>query len=380
MRILTVGGGSGGHIMPVVAVVDKIYQLAPGVEVRFWCDGKSRAMAEAAFSDYPITIETIAAGKFRRYHHFKWWQHLRPSIIFPNLFDLFKIAWGLGQSFWRMMIWRPDIVFAKGGFVCLPVGLMAHFLGIKLVIHDSDTVAGLTNRILSKYAVKITTGMPVEYYQYPVTKTVFVGSPVRRVLNTTDKLRSQLKISSEKSVVLVVGGGLGSEFLNRMTLDNLDRLSDNSQVILVAGRDNYQMVISHKFDKNKLIVRDFVTNFTDYLQLADIVVARAGATTIAELALLKKPTILVPNPKLVAGHQLKNAQMLADKQAVIVMDEFMLEQQPERFSQTINQLLEDDTKKMQLSKNIKQFANPQAAKKLAQLIIEEAQEKGGALG
>ncbi len=375
MRILTVGGGSGGHILPVVAVVEQLHKIAPEAEIRFWCDRKSLKMAQKVFAGQTVTIQSIASGKFRRYHHFSWWQHLRPSIVIPNVIDLFKIAGAFGQSLWRLLWWRPDVIFAKGGFVCLPVGMVAHWLGIKLIIHDSDTVAGLTNRILSKYAVKITTGMPVEYYNYPADKTVFVGNPVRQTMNSAVDLKKQLQIPPQKPIVLVSGGGLGSDFLNRLTLANLQYLPANSQVILVAGRDNYRAVMAQKFDQNKLLVRDFVTNFIDYLQIADVVVARAGATTIAELAVLAKPTILIPNPKLVEGHQLKNAQMLADKQATIVLDEFALEQAPEQLGQTINQLLTDDTKRATLSQNIRQFANPHSAVTLAELIVAEA--RGG---
>lgn len=375
MRILTVGGGSGGHILPVVAVVEQLHKLVPEAEIRFWCDRKNLKMAQKVFAGQAVTIRSIASGKFRRYHHFSWWQHLRPSIVVPNLIDLFKIAGAFGQSLWQLLWWRPDVIFAKGGFVCLPVGMVAHWLGIKLIIHDSDTVAGLTNRMLSKYAVKITTGMPVEYYNYPAAKTVFVGNPVRQTKSSATDLKKQLQIPPQKPIVLVSGGGLGSDFLNRLTLANLQHLPADSQVILVAGRDNYRAVMAQKFDQNKLLVRDFVANFIDYLQIADVVVARAGATTIAELAVLAKPTILIPNPKLVEGHQLKNAQMLADKQATIVLDEFALEQTPEQFGQTINQLLSDDTKRATLSQNIRQFANPQSATTLAELIVAEA--RGG---
>lgn len=375
MRILTVGGGSGGHILPVVAVIEQLHKLAPEAEIRFWCDRKSLKMAQGVFAGQAVTIQSIASGKFRRYHHFSWWQHLRPSIVVPNLIDLFKIAGAFGQSLWRLLWWRPDVIFAKGGFVCLPVGMVAHWLGIKLIIHDSDTVAGLTNRVLSKYAVKITTGMPVEYYNYPAAKTVFVGNPVRQTKRPATDLKKQLQIPPQKPIVLVSGGGLGSDFLNRLTLANLQYLPADSQVILVAGRDNHRAVMAQKFDQNKLLVRDFVTNFIDYLQIADVVVARAGATTIAELAVLAKPTILIPNPKLVEGHQLKNAQMLADKQAAIVLDEFAMEQTPEQFGQAINQLLSDDTKRATLSQNIRQFANPHSAVTLAELIVAEA--RGG---
>ena len=373
MKIVAVGGGSGGHIIPVVAVVEQINQLDPTAEVYFWCDRKSLKMAQAAFASQKVTIRAISAGKFRRYHHFKWWQHLRPSIIIPNLIDIFRICFGFLQSFWLLWRLKPDVIFAKGGFVCLPVGVVAHVLGIKLVIHDSDTVAGLTNRVLSKYAVKIATGMPTEYYHYPQDRTIFVGSPIKVVhqqqAGAVQDLRRELGLSNQR-IVLVSGGGLGSEFLNSLVLSNLQHLDQSTKVILITGVDNYHKVLQSGFDPQRLIVKDFVTNFQDYLALAEIVVARAGATTIAELAAFAKPTIFVPNPKLVEGHQLKNAQMLVDKQAALVLDEFALEKAPEQFSQTVNQLLADKAHLQALASKISQFAKPDAARRLAEIIIE----------
>ncbi len=374
MKILTVGGGSGGHIVPVVAVVEELNRLAPEAELFFWCDRKSLIMAKQLFVKQKITIRAISAGKFRRYHHFKWWQHLRPSILLPNLLDLFKIAIGFVQSFWRLIWLRPDVIFAKGGFVCLPVGIVAHWLGIKLIVHDSDTVAGLTNRIISRHAVKITTGMPTEYYNYPTDKTVFVGSPVRLNANlqSSKKLRQELKIAPDQKIVLVTGGGLGSEFLNQLSVRMLNEIDARIVLILITGKANYHRVVKQVFDDKRLIVRDFVTNYADYVAMSDVVVARAGATTIAELAVAQKPTIFVPNPKLVEGHQLKNAQMLVDKQAAMVLDEFRLEKNPEEFAQAINQLVFDKQKQIELAKNFAAFANPKSAEALAKIILTEA--------
>ena len=111
--------------------------------------------------DESINVSKISAGKFRRYNHLNFWQHLMiPSIVFPNIRDLFLIIAGFFQSFFKLIFWRPDVIFIKGGYVCLPVGVAAHLLRIPFVIHDSDAHPGLTNRILSKYATKIATGAP----------------------------------------------------------------------------------------------------------------------------------------------------------------------------------------------------------------------------
>lgn len=381
IKILMVGGGSGGHIVPVAAVIEQLHDLSAELEIRFWCDKKSLPLARQILSENRVAIQAIAAGKFRRYHHFRWWQHLRPSIMLPNLIDLFKISLGFVQSFWRLMRWRPDVVFAKGGFVCLPVGLVAHWLGIKLVIHDSDTVAGLTNRVLSRFASVIATGMPTEYYNYPQAKTVFVGSPTRIQpqirLRQLAKLKQQLGLPADSAnkIILVSGGGLGSDFLNNLVRTSLPQLSTEAFVVLLAGRANYRKVVDWKMSTDRVKVIDFTNQFTQYLAVADLVVARAGATTIAEIANYAKPVVLIPNPKLVEGHQLKNAQRLVECGAAMILDEFDLEQHPESFSRLLNKLLEDDVQLKGLSRAIACLARPQAARQLAQLLLEQVEER-----
>ena len=141
MKILAVGGGSGGHVTPVVAILRELRKDHPHMEVRFWCDKHYAPQAKSIMDDYDhsIYVQTVSAGKFRRYQHLTKLQHLTiPSVVFPNLRDVFLVFIGIVQSVLRMLLWRPDVVFANGGYVCLPVGWAAWLLRIPLVIHDAD--------------------------------------------------------------------------------------------------------------------------------------------------------------------------------------------------------------------------------------------------
>ncbi|MGB2787244.1 MAG: glycosyltransferase, partial [Candidatus Saccharimonadaceae bacterium] len=183
MRILAAGGGSGGHVTPVVAVIREIRKKHPRAEIRFWCDNKFEPQARGIIHGFDdrIVVQSIASGKFRRYHQYAWWRQLfrLRDIVLPNIRDGFLVVVGFFQSIWRMIWWRPDVVFCKGGFVCLPIGLAAKLLGIPLVIHDSDAHPGLTNRVLGRFANQIATGASLEYYSYPAERSRYVGIPVR---------------------------------------------------------------------------------------------------------------------------------------------------------------------------------------------------------
>ena len=149
-------------------------------DLRFWCDKKFSTSARGIFGKFnkSIPVELIIAGKLRRYHGKNLTFHLQPSILLPNLRDGLKVAIGFFQSLFKLMAWRPDVIFIKGGYVCLPVGYAARLLRIPLVLHDSDAHPGLTNRLLSPFARAIGTGAPLEYYNYPPERATYVGIPV----------------------------------------------------------------------------------------------------------------------------------------------------------------------------------------------------------
>lgn len=375
-RLLLVGGGSGGHITPLLAVTKQLKNQTD-LEIRLWCDEKTLKTSQELFRQYnDIKIEKILAGKLRRYNHLKWWQHITWSIFWPNFKDFFKFLAGLVQSFIKLIIWRPNLIFAKGGYVCLPVGLVARILRVKVVIHDSDALPGLTNRVLSKSAVRIATGFPAEYYSYPKEKTVFTGIPIRSEYRPVEmsqqiKLKKKLGMPINQPLVLVMGGGLGSRCLNQAVILGQHRLTQNFSVVLASGETEYDKVVEQIVTPVK--VQPFYSNIHQYILASDLVICRAGATTLAELASSRKLAIVVPNTKLVGGHQLKNAEVLRQAGAAIVMEEDVVSNEPDRLIKKVVQLLSDsDPKTTQLMlDNFYQLAKPSAASAVVELIIKE---------
>ena len=378
MRILAVGGGSGGHVTPVVAVLKELRAQDPTIELKFWCDVHFAAQAAKIVGAYDesIPVETIASGKLRRYHHLTLWQHIKwPALMWQNTLDLFKVLGGFFQSFWKLIWWRPDAVFTKGGFVCLPVGMAAKALGIPLVIHDSDAHPGLTNRILSRWAMSIATGAPLEYYNYPADRTHYVGIPVSTAFREFTKAeqvaaKKEWGVDPKKPLLVVTGGGLGARRLNDTTLEVLETLQKNSSVILVSGAGEYdQLRARFPSDTAHFKLHPFISNMHQLLGAADIVVTRAGATTILELAALRKPTILVPNAALTGGHQLKNAAVYGEAQVAIVLDEDAMVEDPLLLVQAVNAYLKDPKTTQTMAKRFGKFSKPNAAKDMAALIL-----------
>jgi len=318
------------------------------------------------------------AGKLRRYHTLPWWrQLLRPfSIVLPNLRDILFIIGGFVQSLVKLLIWRPDIVFTKGGFVCLPVGIAARILGIPLVIHDSDAHPGLTNRVLAKFATAIATGAELKNYPYPAGITRFIGVPIGSEFTpvTIEKqkaLKNELGFDERKPLVLVTGGGLGAENINQAIAKRLDVLLAITNVALISGTSLYdEMRAETPEDDSRFQLHAFVSDGMEkFMGAADIIVTRAGATTILELAALAKPTILIPSPYLSAGHQLKNAVELAAHDAVEAINEIELDSNPQLLVDTLTSLLANKKRLAELGKHFHALSKPHAAKDMADIIL-----------
>lgn len=373
------GGGSGGHVTPVVAVLKEIKQRHPRAELRMWCDRHFVAQARSKMDtlDPTIPVQTIFAGKLRRYHHLTVMQQLLwPSLVLKNLGDAFLVGVGFIQSLVKLIIWRPNVIFTKGGYVCLPVGLAAHILRIPLVIHDSDAHPGLTNRILSKWATTIATGAPLEYYSYPADRTRYVGIPIASEFHpfTTVEQQTAKKewgIDPQHRLIVVTGGGLGAKRINDVVAQTLRSLQQIGSVILVAGKGQYdELRALLPPDSKHFQLYPFVTNMHSLLGAADIVVTRAGATTILELAALAKPTILIPNAKLTGGHQLKNAAVYDEAEAVMVLNEEAMVEKPHLLAECIQYLTDNTSETAVMAKRFSHFSKPNAARDMATMILE----------
>lgn len=346
-----------------------------------WCDRKFRRQAVETMHrvDDSLRVDTILSGKLRRYHSLSLWKQLLRfrTIVLPNIRDGFLIAGGTVQSFVKLIAWRPDVIFCKGGFVCLPVGLAARVLRIPVVLHDSDAHPGLTNRILSRWARAIGTGAPLENYPYPETIARHVGIPVDdRFRKYSAKERQAFKqalgFDDSRPLIVLTGGGLGAHSINNATAAVLDDLLRFTNVLLISGthqhREIAQKTAGH--DATKFQLHAFVgKKIVETLAAADLVVARAGATTLLELAALAKPSILVPNPYLTAGHQIKNAEVLVRESAGVILEDTSLVEMPNKLVDTVSALIMNPDELKRMSRAIHSFAKPHAASDMAEMIL-----------
>jgi UDP-N-acetylglucosamine--N-acetylmuramyl-(pentapeptide) pyrophosphoryl-undecaprenol N-acetylglucosamine transferase len=354
-------------------------QTEEPLEVRFVCDRSFETQARKIIAESPLAIEisVISAGKLRRYKHFRFVDYITtPSIVWNNLIDSAKTVWGFFESVGIILRFKPDVVFAKGGFVCLPMGFAAKVLGIPLVIHDSDARPGLTNRLLAPYARAIATGYPLENYTYSVEKTFYTGVPIRsgyRRLSKSDtvKVKQSLGFDSTKPLMVAMGGGLGAATINRAVLEAAPEfIAANLQVLLIAGAKQYKKILeeAHPYTSHVKVV-DFVsTGMHEVLGAADIVLSRASATALQELAVLGTPTIAVPSRALADQH--KNAAVYAAHNAAIDMTDDRLE--AGELASVVTALIRDVPKREKLSRAIHSLAKPHAARDTALLIRDNA--------
>lgn len=373
MRLIASGGGTAGHISPTLAALAALKSLDSDLEVLYI--GQAGSMEAKIVAAFGLEFAAISAGKFRRMHGASLARQLVDlSTLGLNARDSLRVLSGVAQSLRIIRSFGPDAIFIKGGYVGLPVGLAAGLLRVPYIIHESDLVPGLANRLLAKRATKIAVGFPTEKYpDWPAEKLVYTGNPVRREILEADPVaaRRHFHLEADLPVVLVTGGSQGAEPINRTVVEALPRLLEKVQVIHVTGERGIEAT---RFRVGRLKLKHperyqaqaFLSDDMGLaLAAADVVVGRAGATTIAELATLSKPAILVPNSSM-AGHQVANAQLLARSGAVRVIGEDRLS--PTLLAREIEQVLDSTEERHNLIKNIEDFAVAGADVRLALAI------------
>jgi len=280
---------------------------------------------------------------------------------------------------------KPDIIFIKGGYIGVPVGLAAALRKIKYITHDSDTMPGLANRIIAKWAIMHATGMPTEFYDYQKDKTVYVGVPISAEYSLVDEdmqnaFKKNLGFESADKLILFTGGGLGSKVLNDSLVEITKKLLSSDEkirIMNIAGNENEEEVrgaFSNKLSSeeiDRLTIKGFVTDLHRYSGAADLIISRAGATNIAEFAAQAKACVIIPSPYLVGGHQIKNAESLVKINAIEIIDEADLQYNPEVLLDKITELMNSKSKREELGKNLHKIAKLNASKDLAKLIIDE---------
>ncbi len=339
-------------------------------------------------------MRRIPAGKFHRYSNWKfkdYFLHLGVTLrdlVWGNFLGFMGFSLGLIVAFCRLVRKsnRPNVIFLKGGYVCLPVGLAARCFRIPYIIHESDAVAGLANRILMKKAKKVAFGMPLseeiqEKHPNYICTGIPVGPEFKKVTPAKQmSYKAAFSFNPEKPLVVITGGSQGSENLNEAIRAILPELLKFTSVGLVAGRKHYEDMIDLKRYENwenanlesNFRMWEFNTTMNELMGAADVVVSRAGATTIAEMAALGKATLLVPFERLPGAHQVKNAERLKALGAASVIGDAKMMEDPSLLLKEIQHLVKSPRLRADMADKLAAEAKADAAKRLAEIILEEA--------
>lgn len=329
-------------------------------------------------------VKFISGGKWRRYHGEGWRQFLDVATLAKNIRDFFRLVIGTLQSVYLLRRLKPDGVFIKGAYVGVPVGWAASWRHVPYVTLDLDAMPSLANRLIAKRAAAHGVALPKEAYPYPPDKTYYVGVPIADDFKpVSPKLQADYKkalgLAAHTQVILVIGGGLGAERLNtavaKLVPALLERYPD-ATIIHGVGRD-HEKKMSHAYsesilgkDSSRIIVKGFIEDMYRYSGAADIIISRAGAASLAEFAAQAKACIIVPNPLLTGGHQLKNADQLAAHQAIRVVHESELSNEDHGLFAVLCELLESPQQRAQLGATLHSFARNDAAKNLARILLQ----------
>lgn len=369
MKILFTGGGTGGHFYPIIAVAEAINDLTRErklLEPKLYYAAPDPYDREMLIANN-ITFVPTAAGKVRRYF----------SIL--NFFDVFKTAWGVTKSIFRIFFLYPDVVFTTGGYAAFPTLLAARLFRIPVVIYATDVEPSRVNLWAKKFAVKIAVSFPEAAQYFPPEKTAFTGNPIRKAALAPAREGGHefLKFKPELPVVLVLGGSQGSEAINEAVLAGLPQLLEKYQVVHQTGNANIQEVTGRSkivMGNSPAIERYRAFGYLNDLALrmsagaAAIVVSRAGAGNIFEIASWGLPSIIIPLPGAAQDHQTKNAFSYARSGAAVVIEQNNLT--PRLLVSEIDRILGDEKLKHQMIEAARGFGRPDAAKVIANALTD----------
>lgn len=291
-KIVLTGGGTAGHVNPNIALLPDL--LESGYEVFYI--GSKNGIEKHLIYEQGIPYFPISTGKLRRYFDTK------------NVSDVFRVIKGISEAKSILKQISPNIIFSKGGFVSVPVVIAAHSLRIPIIIHESDATPGLANRISFRYTTKICASFPDTISQLPRKKAILTGSPIRKELLSGNKDTgiSFCGFNNGKPVVMVMGGSIGSLYINKVVRASIPELLKTYNIVHLCGKGNIDSSLNDiaGYSQFEYIGKEL----KDIFAAADIIISRAGANAIFEILSLKKPNILIPLPsKASRGDQIINA-------------------------------------------------------------------------
>lgn len=355
-RFIISGGGTGGHIYPAIAIANELKLRFPESEILFVGAKDKMEMQKVPQAGYPI--EGL------------WISGIQRKITWSNLMFPIKFVSSLLKSRKIIKRFKPDVVIGTGGFASGAVVKVAQQMGLPTLIQEQNSYPGITNKMLSAQARAICVAYEGLDKFFPKDKIVFTGNPVRQdLLDVNNRRQDALQhfgLDPNKKTLLVLGGSLGARRINQLIKSELDNiLQQNIQLIWQCGKlyhDEYQ-----KYNQSTQVqVLPFIDRMDLAYAAADLIISRAGASSVSELSIVGKPTIFIPSPNVAEDHQTKNAQAIADKNGAVLIKESALDEQ---FASQFLQLVNEDEWSEKLSKNIKKLAKPNATKDIVDQVV-----------
>ncbi len=362
MRMLVAGGGTGGHVFPGIALAEEVVTRHPANDVVFV--GTTRGLEATIVPQAGFPIEHILV------------KGLKGKGLLDTLRNILLVPLAVWQSFKILRRWRPDVVVGVGGYASGPVVLAAWLMRVPTAVQEQNAVAGFTNRVLGRFVQAAFTAFPEAARHFPRRKVYQLGNPIRKTL-----MENFMRPESEHKGprLLVFGGSQGAHALNMRVIESLPHLADLRTTLSIThqtgARDKEQVERGYRACGFEPDVREFITDMSSAYASADLVLCRAGATTLAELTVCKKPSILIPFPAAADNHQVRNALSLVDAGAAVMIEERDLT--GEVLARAIRSILGDPERRERMARAAGRLGSPQAAMEIADVCTELVRRRFG---
>ena len=360
LRIIISGGGTGGHIFPAVSIANAIKAKHPNAKILFVGAEGRMEMQRVPAAGYEI--KGLPIKGFDRAHKLK------------NFKELFKLWKSLRMARQIIKDFKPQVAVGVGGYASGATLYECAKMGIPCLIQEQNSYAGVTNKLLSKRVAKICVAYEGMERFFPANKIIMTGNPVRQnVLKTNlsiEEARKSFGLDPNKKTILLVGGSLGARTINRSVIEHLNLIHDSEvQFIWQTGKYYYQKISDSMKGKElpNLKVMDFISDMGAAYKAADLIISRAGASSISEFQIIGKPVILIPSPNVAEDHQTKNAMALVNKQAAIYVKDA---EAPDTLLPLALKVIADDSKLKSLSENVKKMGLKNSADIIADEVLK----------
>ena len=352
MKVVISAGGTGGHIYPALAIIDKIKEKEPNSE--FLYIGTTNRMEKDIIPEKNIPYIGINVSGISR------------KLTLKNIKSVTNFLIGINKCKKEIKKFNPDIVIGAGGYVTAPVIIAAKKSGYKTLVHEQNSILGLSNKILLKYTDTLCTSF--ETMKVSNVKCVYTGNPASESIITKKPYdKKEFGLSKSKKLVLIVMGSLGSSTVNDVLKDSLTKFDSKYEVVIVTGKNYYEEFQNKEKGKNVFIF-PYIDDLSRLMKVTDVLVTRAGATTLSEIMVTKTPSILVPSPYVTENHQYKNAMYLVNKNAGVLLEEKNLT--PKTLVDEVNNLINNPNKCLEIKDNLENIGK----KNSATLIYNEIKE------